>query len=87
MTRPVNVGESVEYSRIRESFAVRVLTELPTSYRQHAPPRAPESYPCPDSVADPWVILAEVVLDSSLKVSKVDCRSHQRHVHESDIAR
>jgi hypothetical protein len=87
LTRLVNVGESVEYSRIRESFAVRILTELPTSYRQQPLPGEPYSYPCPESLADPWVILAEVVLDSSLKVSKVDCRTHQRHVHESHIAK
>jgi hypothetical protein len=87
VTRPVNVGESVEYSRIRESFAVRVLTELPTSYRHQPSSRRPDSHPCPDSVADPWVVLAEVVLDSNLKVSRVDCRNHQRRVHGSDTAK
>jgi hypothetical protein len=79
-TRPVPVGESMEYSRMRESFAVKVLTELPMSYRQPSPSREPDSHPCPDSLAEPWVILAEVVLDSNLKVSKVDCVRHQRQV-------
>jgi hypothetical protein len=80
VTRPVPVGESVEYSRTRESFAIRVLTELPVSYRQLPPPREPDSHACPDSLREPWVILAEVVLDSNLKISKVDCHSHQRRV-------
>ena len=33
-SRPVPVGESVEYSRTRESFAVKLLTKLPASYRR-----------------------------------------------------
>ena len=78
MTHPVPVGESVEYRRTRESFAIKVLTELPTSYRQHPPSRKPNNLRCPDSPAEPWVILAEVVLDSSLKVSKLDCHRHRR---------
>ena len=64
-THPVPVGESVEYSRIRESFAVKLLTELP---------------------GEPWVILAEVLLDSNLEVAKVDLQSHQRRLAGTSAA-
>jgi hypothetical protein len=79
-TRPVPAGESVEYSRMRESFAMKLLARLPPSYRRSRPPVKPESHPCPDSPAEPWVILAEVALDSNLEVSHVDCHSHERRV-------
>ena len=61
-TRPVPAGESVEFSRTRESFALKLLTKLPASYRNR--PRA-----------DPWVVLAEIVLDADSNVSSVDCRA------------
>jgi hypothetical protein len=79
LSRPVPVGESVEYSRTRESFAIRILTELPASYRQQ-PPGEPDRHPCPDVRGEPWVVLAEVVLDSNLEVAKVDCHSHRHRV-------
>lgn len=76
LTRPVPGGESLEYSRVREGFAVRILSELPAS----PPSRELDSHPCPDLPADPWVVLAEVVLDSNLNISKVDCDSHRRQI-------
>jgi hypothetical protein len=94
-TRPVRVATSAcgcddaecEYSRTRDSFAIRVLEELPASYRPMPPAsRAatmscvggvpPLCPPCPD---DPWVILADVTLSGSA-VATIDCRSHRRHV-------
>lgn len=75
LTRPVPGGESLEYSRVREGFAVTVLTELPAS----PPSCEPDTHRCPDLSAQPWVVLAEVVLDSNLNISKVDC-SHRRQV-------
>jgi hypothetical protein len=75
-SRPVPLGESVEYSRTRESFAVRLLTKLPASYRR----RGPRGQQASDPLADPWVILAEVVLDLDLKVSNVDRHTHDRRV-------
>lgn len=75
LTRPVPGGESLEYSRVREGFAVTVLTELPAS----PPSCEPDAHRCPDLSAQPWVVLAEVVLDSNLNISKVDC-SHRRQV-------
>lgn len=82
LTRPVSGGESLEYSRVREGFAVTVLTELPAS----PPSCEPDSHPCPDPPAEPWVVLAEVVLDSNLNISNVDCSSH-RHPVGTDSAR
>jgi hypothetical protein len=79
-TRPLPAGESVEYSRTRESFAVKLLTRLPRSYRRGRPRVEPESHPCPDPPAEPWVILAEVALDSKLQVSQIDCDTHERRV-------
>ena len=75
---PVPGGESVEYGRTRESFAVRLLTKLPASYRRRQDG---------DTPAEPWVILAEVALDQALKVSSVDCHAHERRVAASPSAR
>ena len=75
-SRPVPVAESVEYSRTRESFSIKLLTKLPASYRR-PPPRGQQNN---DPRAEPWVILAEVVLDLELKVSNVDRHSHVRRV-------
>ena len=79
-TRPVPVGESVEYSRTRESFAVKLLAKLPPSYRRRRPPRKPDGDPCPDSLGEPWVILAEVALNEELRIANVDSHSHERRV-------
>lgn len=75
-SRPVPVGDSMEYSRTRESFALKLLTKLPASYLRTRP-RAQQAR---DSLAEPWVILAEVALDVDLQVSNVDCRTHERRV-------
>ena len=75
-SRPVPAGESVEYSRTRESFAVKLLTKLPASYRRLRPRRKQNS----GSLADSWVILAEVALDLDRKVLNIDCRTHERRV-------
>jgi hypothetical protein len=79
-TAPVPAGESVEYSRTRESFAVKLLTKLPASYRRRRRRPEPETHPCPDAVAEPWVVLAEVVLDADSRVSSIDCDRHERRV-------
>jgi hypothetical protein len=74
MTRPLPRGESTEYSRIRDSFAIRVLTALPDSDRQEPP----LGEPGPDVDARPWVILAEFELGSNREVSNVDHRPARR---------
>ena len=78
--RPLPAGESVEYSRTRESFAVKLLTRLPRSYRRGRQRVEPESHQCPDPPPEPWVILAEVALDAKLQVSQIDCDTHERRV-------
>jgi hypothetical protein len=78
-TAPVPAGESVEHGRTRESFAVKLLTRLPASYRRRRRPE-PESHPCPNPVPEPWIVLAEVALDADLQVSSVDCDKHERRV-------
>ncbi len=67
--------EACEYSRIRDSFQIECLTELPPS---HEPPpgtmlcdlvegkQLPACPPCP---AEPWVVLAQVNLPTSPSVS------------------
>ena len=80
-TRPVPAGDSVEYSRTRESFAVKLLTKLPASYRRRRPRGNQHSRP--ESRAEPWVVLAVVAFDSDLQVSKIDCDISRRVVTPS----
>jgi len=79
-----------EYSRIRDSYTVKLLRDLPAGYTTPMTPppfatldpcRRPRSArgcpPCPD---DPWVILADIVIDDSCKVRSVNCFAHRRYV-------
>jgi hypothetical protein len=95
--RPVPVvtsdaEETTEFSRVRESFAIKVLTQLPATYSK---PRAParrrrfarakaehqrNHRSCPESPGEPCVILADVVLDSNLEVASIDPLTHRRYV-------
>jgi hypothetical protein len=74
------VGDGgVEYSRTREGFAFTVLTASPW---EDAPPLTePGSRPCPEAPSDPWVVLAEIVIDPTGAIAKVDCVTHRRTVH------
>lgn len=63
--------EACEYSRIRDSFQLECLTELPPS---HQPPSGPtlcdiiqgRALPvCPPCPAEPWIVLAQVNLPAS----------------------
>lgn len=63
--------EACEYSRIRDSFQIECLTELPPS---HQPPPgaslcdliADKQLPlCPPCPAEPWIVLAQVTLPAS----------------------
>lgn len=99
-TRPVRVmpagcgcdDAECEYSRIRDSFALKVLTELPASYDPM--PQTDIEYavmcpgqgdyrrqcpPCPD---DPWVILATITLNDNGEIGEgsLDMVSHRRYV-------
>ena len=64
--------EACEYSRIRDSFQIECLAELPPSHQPKPPEpllcdlitgrRLPACPPCP---AEPWVVLAQVTLPAS----------------------
>jgi hypothetical protein len=63
--------EDCEYSRIRDSFQIECLTELPPSHQPHPGPtlcdlltdkQLPLCPPCP---SDPWVVLAQITLPAS----------------------
>lgn len=83
-----------EYSRIRDSFQIECLTELPPSH--HADPsrpllcdlinsrRLPPCLPCP---ADPWVVLAQVVLPTSGRVtdSSIDNFAVRRQIYSTAV--
>ncbi len=74
-SRPVRVqsagcgcdDSACEYSRIRDSYVLRVLTSLPTSYDDILkPPDIDDIFdcprPCPPCVEEPWVILAAITI-------------------------
>src|SRR5574341_269352 len=83
-----------EYSRIRDSFAVRVLEDLPSTYTDPMPQPSsdnlircavdakgePVPRVCPTCPAEPWVVLADVVLKDDGDVLSIDCFAHRRYV-------
>ena len=98
-TRPVRVpgcgcgcdDSDCEYSRMRDSFELKVLTELPASYRIERPAQTElwrESWSCPGGSArqacppcpsDPWVILCDLTVSGGT-IMNVDCNAHRRYV-------
>ena len=94
-TRPVRVqpagcgcdGGQCEYSRIRDSFAVRALSALPDSYANFQPPGDPLACPsdgvreCPPCVTEPWVILATVTFGGrTIRSQDIDNTTYRRYV-------
>jgi hypothetical protein len=78
-----------EYSRIRDSYAIKLLRTLPPSYSTPmAPPPSDALVPCRDGKArdcppcptDPWVILADIRVGRDCSVRGVDCLAHRRYV-------
>ncbi|MCG6986090.1 MAG: hypothetical protein LJE61_12940 [Thiocapsa sp.] len=60
-------GEACEYSRTRDSFELRCLSDLPAS---HLPDTSFElcdagTPPCPPCPEDPWVVLARITLPTT----------------------
>ena len=100
-TRPVRTPAggcgpdfTCEYTRVRDGYAVKVLTELPASYAKLRPgpdwrpffgadadDRRPSrcGVPCPPCPDEPWVLLADVVLQGG-RVVFVDCFNNRRYV-------
>jgi hypothetical protein len=94
--RPVRVmsggcgcdASECEYTRVRDSYAVRVLPKLPASYPDRM--QAPDARavwecvacgrPCPPCPTEPWVILADVALGTDGSIALVDCFAHRRFV-------
>jgi hypothetical protein len=101
-TRPVRshacgcgCDDGCEYSRIRDSFVLKVLTELPKS---HHPMKGKKGdlhgvlqcevdaegdpvprRPCLACPPDPWVVLAQISMASPSAVGTVDCDAHRRY--------
>lgn len=89
-------GESeCEYSRIRDSFVIKVLRDLPTTYSDPMPRpdvadaircatdpsgRLPMARACPPCPTEPWVILADVTIADDGSVKEIDCFAHRRYV-------
>ncbi|HEY7619990.1 MAG TPA: hypothetical protein VH834_09465 [Solirubrobacteraceae bacterium] len=98
-TRPVRVvscgcgcdDSECEYSRIRDGYAIKVLTDLPDGYTTPMTPPGAAGLlgalsctlgrrgACPACPTDPWVILADLVIDGDENV-QVSCDPHRRYV-------
>jgi hypothetical protein len=98
-TRPVRVSgcgcgcddEECEYSRTRDSYAIRALTELPRSHERLSQLDSLQGLiwglrclgdngrACPPCPEEPWVVLADVRLSGG-KVATIDCFAHRRYV-------
>ncbi len=78
-----------EYSRIRDGFELKVLTELPTLYREQQESETAleaswsctggkERAQCPPCPSEPWVVLCDVVVASG-EITNIDCDAHRRY--------
>src|SRR4051794_7259956 len=85
-------GDECEYTRTRDGFELKVLTELPTSYRQKVTQRnsvqaawscgddgAAGRAACPECPSEPWVILCDLVVSGGTIV-ETNCSAHRRYV-------
>ncbi|GAA3537103.1 hypothetical protein [Kribbella ginsengisoli] len=84
-----------EYSRIRDSYRLVVLDDLPSTYPPGAkPPEVSHSVSCPPRAdakqgcncpqcatcpTAPWVILADLTVEGGA-ITTIDCDSHRRYV-------
>lgn len=75
---------SCEYTRIRDSFSVKLLHDLPSGYATPMPEPDLKDIlvcngclPCPK---DPWVVLADLSVAKNCNVGKIDCFAHRRNV-------
>jgi hypothetical protein len=92
-SRPVRIAvgcgcdeAECEYSRTRDSYELKVLTELPQSFRPMPPPARDhisclQGQPrvCPPCPADCCVILADITIRDG-EVVRIDCSKHRRYV-------
>jgi hypothetical protein len=78
---------SCEYSRMRDSYAFKLLTDLPDSYRN---PWRQTSTPCnnqnqvrgcPPCPKDPWIILASFAVSAQCTITgAINCVNQRRYV-------
>ena len=96
LSRPVRVlsggcgceDDNCEYSRYQDSFEIGVLTELPSSYDPMPGARFSNAISCENTSdrscvpcpADPWVILANILIDADCSILKIDNKKHRRYV-------
>jgi hypothetical protein len=91
MSRPVRVQGAgcgcddggCEHSRVRDGYAIRVLTEeeLPAFYRPMPSPPAGPACPRPcDCADDEWVVLAKVRLEQQIDADDIDNTTYRRLV-------
>jgi len=79
-----------EYSRIRDSYTLKLLRDLPAGYTtpMKQPPfssvnpylRPNTARGCPPCPTDPWVILADIAITADCKVRSINCFTHRRYV-------
>jgi hypothetical protein len=81
--------DGCEYSRIRDSFAIKILRDLPSSYSDpfRQPPvsvvipcQRGSARTCPPCPAEPWVILADITVGPDCQVRAINCFAHRRNV-------
>jgi hypothetical protein len=95
VTAGCSCEQDCEYSRIRDSFRIECLTELPDSHQPPPGPKLcdiisgkllPECPPCP---LEPWVVLAEVTLPDSpavpIEESSMDNFTQRRSVFSTAV--
>ena len=101
VTRPVRAmpedcgcdADNCQYSRIRDSFELGCLPELPPSHGPTATPplcdliRSGRTLPCPPCAEDPWVVLAAISLPgSSTEIMERDIMNGvRRHVFSTAV--
>lgn len=95
-TRPVRVpgcgcgcdNGDCQYSRTRDGFELKVLTELPQAYLTPATDAVVAAWSCegagfraqcPPCPAEPWVVLCDLVVSGGA-ITQVDCYTHRRYV-------
>jgi hypothetical protein len=74
-----------EYSRFRDGYEIGILDHCPDSHRPVGRPITdqPQNPACPDCPESPWVVLAEVEVDSDGAVTKIDNCSCRRIVYSA----
>ncbi len=100
-SRPVRVhgpgcgcdSAGCEYSRLRDSFAIKLLPDLPHGYDTTAGKsdfrlaftcgkRGEEATgrDCPSCPPEPWVVLATILFNDDGTIKQIDCFQHRRYV-------